>query len=335
MKIAILGGGCVGLTTALAVQEEFRNHHLDVLAENFEQTTSHVAAGIFRVSPTFSGPTDSITRKWISDSYHYYEAICRSREASEAGVTSISGYIFANTSPESVKNDLMEKLVPIYRPVTDDEIELVGGNWKYGSFLSTLLTQPNQYLPWARNKLTASGAVLKKYSVKSLKELAKDYDLVINCTGLGSQSICQDRKLVPIKGQVIKVRAPWLKTFFYGEINTYIIPNGNGTATLGGIRDFECSDLTVCPYQAAAIRDRCERLVPSLKTAQLIEHKTGLRPHREGGVRVEAERIKDGLCSALVIHNYGHGGYGICTAPGTSKYAVELARDAHRSSAKL
>jgi len=141
--------------------------------------------------------------------------------------------------------------------------------------------------------------------------------------------------MVPIKGQVIKVRAPWLKTFFYGEVNTYIIPGTDGTTTLGGLRDFECSDLTVCPYQAAAIRDRCEKLVPSLRTAEFVQHKVGLRPYREGGVRVEAERIKNGPHSALVIHNYGHGGYGICTAPGTSKYAVELAKNAHRSSAKL
>lgn len=41
------------------------------------------------------------------------------------------------------------------------------------------------------------------------------------------------------------------------------------------------------------------------------------------------------VCKKKVIHNYGHGGYGICTAPGTSKYAVELVIDTHRSSAKL
>ena len=46
----------------------------------------------------------------------------------------------------------MEGLVPLYRQATQSELELVGGNWKYGSFMSTLLTQPNQYLPWARNK---------------------------------------------------------------------------------------------------------------------------------------------------------------------------------------
>lgn len=46
----------------------------------------------------------------------------------------------------------MEGVVPIYRQATESELKLVGGNWKYGAFLATLLTQPNQYLPWAKAK---------------------------------------------------------------------------------------------------------------------------------------------------------------------------------------
>lgn len=63
MKIAVLGGGCVGLTTALQLQDDLRNStRIDVISANFDQTTSHVAAGIFRVSSAFSGPSESITR---------------------------------------------------------------------------------------------------------------------------------------------------------------------------------------------------------------------------------------------------------------------------------
>lgn len=97
-----------------------------------------------------------------------------------------------------------------------------------------------------------------------------------------------------------QVRAPWLKTFFYGELNTYIIPGTDGLTTLGGNKDFESEDLSVCPYQTAAIRDRCEKMLPSLRKAQVVGYKTGLRPHRDGGVRVEAERVRDGPYSATV-----------------------------------
>ena len=42
-------------------------------------------------------------RKWVKDAYDYYETISRSPDASEAGVTSISGYMYSNTSPEVVR----------------------------------------------------------------------------------------------------------------------------------------------------------------------------------------------------------------------------------------
>ncbi|KAJ8675770.1 hypothetical protein QAD02_011556 [Eretmocerus hayati] len=336
MKIAVLGGGCVGLTTALHLTQELRNtDRIDVVAASFDESiTSYVAAGIFRISSAFSAPTDQLTKKWIDDSYNFYESISRSAEASNAGVTNISGYLFSNSSP-SEQTEWMKDLVPLYRKATDRELKLVGGNWKYGTFMTTLLTQPNQYLPWARHKLREKGVNFMNRSVESFQELTGTYDIIVNCTGLGSRQLCNDRKLVPIKGHVIKVKAPWLKTFFYGGVETYIIPGTDGTTTLGGNREFESWDKSICPYQIAAIRDRCEKLVPSLKKAEVVKEKTGLRPHREGGVRVEVERIQTGSGRAMIIHNYGHGGYGICAAPGTSKYAVELTKNAHRSTAKL
>lgn len=63
MRIAVLGGGCVGLTTALQLSEELRGAtRLDVLGADFERTTSHVAAGIFRVGTAYAGPTEAVTR---------------------------------------------------------------------------------------------------------------------------------------------------------------------------------------------------------------------------------------------------------------------------------
>ena len=62
MKVAIVGGGIIGLTTALTFQNEFRDARITIFAESFKDTTSHVAAGLFRVESSFSGPTDEITR---------------------------------------------------------------------------------------------------------------------------------------------------------------------------------------------------------------------------------------------------------------------------------
>lgn len=63
MKVAIVGGGVIGLTTAAFVQKDlFRNAEITVLASDFDDIVSYVAAGIFRVGSSFSGPTEAITR---------------------------------------------------------------------------------------------------------------------------------------------------------------------------------------------------------------------------------------------------------------------------------
>ncbi|KAK2586719.1 hypothetical protein KPH14_011754 [Odynerus spinipes] len=335
MKVAIIGGGVVGLTTALQIQRELRNAEITIFASDFNKIVSNVAAGIFRVGSSYTGPTEEITRQWIENSYSFYDAISKSPDAPYAGITVISGYIFGN-SPGIVKNHWMEKLVPIYRRAAEEEFQLVGGNWKFGSFFTTLLTECKLYLPWTLQKLKDNGAIVKKQAINSLKELTGKYNIVINCTGLGARNLCNDRRMIPIRGQVIKVAAPWLKTFFYGELDTYIIPGFNGVVTLGGSRSFDSENIQLCPHESAAIRTRCETLLPSLKAVENIHEEVGLRPHRDGGVRVETEFVTDGYSKTMIIHNYGHGGYGVCTAPGTAQYAVKLAIDAHRLSiAKL
>lgn len=63
MKIIVVGGGIVGLTTCGFIQTGyFRNADITVLASDFDDTVSHVAAGLFRVGASFGGPSEAITR---------------------------------------------------------------------------------------------------------------------------------------------------------------------------------------------------------------------------------------------------------------------------------
>lgn len=48
------------------------------------------------------------------------------------------------------------------------------------------------------------GKIVKK-TINSFQDV-EDYDLVINCTGFGAKKLCVDHDLVPIRGQVFKVR---------------------------------------------------------------------------------------------------------------------------------
>lgn len=157
------------------------------------------------------------------------------------------------------------------------------------------------------------------------------------------------------------MRAPWIKLFFYGELDTYVIPGVEGAVTLGGSRSYDCEIMDPCPYEQAAIMKRCTRLIPSLESLEIVRTKVGLRPHREGGVRVAGDIIADSNGKAIVgirsfrtkatrtrlywiscklqivyylqiVHNYGHGGYGVSMAPGTAIEAIDTAVQLHKSS---
>lgn len=96
-------------------------------------------------------------------------------------------------------------MVPLYRAATEDELQLCPGKWKYGSFFTTVLTQCSLYLPWSYSNFKNIGGKIIEKKIDNLSSLESEYDVVINCTGLGAKFLCDDRKLVPIRGQVLKV----------------------------------------------------------------------------------------------------------------------------------
>lgn len=76
-------------------------------------------------------------RKWIADSFNYYEGISRSVEGADAGVTAISGYAYSNNSPSIVRVSTLFSCLFIYK---DKEI------LQY----SILLVRTNGWKVWYR-----------------------------------------------------------------------------------------------------------------------------------------------------------------------------------------
>lgn len=74
--------------------------------------------------------------------------------------------------------------------------------------------------------------------------------------------------------------------------------------------------------------------MPSLKDAKVKQHLVGLRPHRDQ-VRVEKEFLDVGTTKLKIVHNYGHGGYGVTTSPGTAMHAAQLVRECLLGNSKL
>ena len=75
-------------------------------------------------------------------------------------------------------------------------------------------------------RLVSKGVKLIKKKLDTLESFINeyDYDVVFNCLGLSNISFCNDKNMVPIRGQMIRVNAPWIKHFYYTDDNCYIIP---------------------------------------------------------------------------------------------------------------
>ncbi|XP_018329807.1 D-aspartate oxidase-like [Agrilus planipennis] len=333
-KVGIIGAGVVGLTTALELKNQIRNAEVTIIADKFHRdTTSYVAAGLFRPGTSFRGPTEEVTYEWIRNAYNYWTDIKRTPEAHKAGVKELSGYIFSSTHISITKNNYLEKILPVYRTATEGELKLCPGTWKYGSFYSTILTECDLFLPWVTRKIKELDGKFISQKVDSFSDKIMDFDVIVNCTGMGAKYLCNDNLLVPLRGQVWKVEAPWIKHFFYVDYDTYIIPGFEGV-TLGGCRQYDSYNLEVDKYDGLAIKERCESLLPELKNARVIGQRVGLRPHRSV-VRVEKEIVMSKGKRQKIVHNYGHGGYGVMVSPGTAIHAVKLIKELWMGHSKL
>ncbi|XP_065210067.1 D-aspartate oxidase [Planococcus citri] len=329
LQIAVLGAGVVGVNTALRIQEEFPSAKITLIDDKFNETTlSYGPAGVFRPAQHFGGiPTDR-AKAMIRTSFKYYEQLLN---VPDSGVTKLAGYIFSDTHENNVKNDFLQGLVPRYRPATLEERQTDSSKlWKHGSYFETMRTQCTLFIPWALNKYKQRGGTTRQKHITNLNELQNEYDVVFNCTGLNAKYLCDDPFVVPIRGQLIKVYAPQLKYFYYNDYDTYIFPLGNGTVCLGGCRNYDSFNTQVDRFDSMSIIERCSEIVPSLKDANVLSEWVGLRPHRNV-IRLEAEN----LGKLKVIHNYGHCGYGITTAPGTADHVVNLFKNSHSTKSKL
>ena len=80
----------------------------------------------------------------------------------------------------------------------------------------------------------------------------------------------------------------------------------------------------IAPHTAptGAVRRRLVNLVPvECSMDRIIRTTVGLRPHRDSGFLLKAERLDD----KTVIHNFGHGGAGMSLSWGTASLAADLA----------
>ncbi|XP_048762321.2 D-aspartate oxidase-like isoform X2 [Ostrea edulis] len=324
-RVCVVGAGVIGLSTAVRIQNELPNYDVTVLADRFSPDTTSDGSGGFWQPHLVGGDNQDMVIQWGRDTLNYLFYLATSPLANRLGAQMVSGYSFFS-EPQCPE---WRHLVLGYREVDSREIKLLFPRARFGMFYTTVMIHVKAYLSWLMSRFKHNNGNVIDARIDKLEDLVKEYDVIVNCTGLGARKLINDHDVTPIRGQVTRVKAPWVKLFMtyqgtHGHCENYILP-GADAVVLGGTGQEGNWNTGVDDEDRKMILEGCVEMMPSLKEAEVVRHWTGLRPHRTSGVRLETERLAKGK---LVVHNYGHGGAGVTLHWGCAGQVVREIRTA-------
>ncbi|MFI1467315.1 FAD-dependent oxidoreductase [Streptomyces wuyuanensis] len=314
-EVIVVGGGVIGLTTAVELAERGRRVRLWT-GLPAEATTSAVAGALwwpYRIEP------EALVGAWSLTSLRVYEELAA--RPGETGVRLVPG-VHSGVSPA--------ELGPWAGELAGRVRELAPGERPPGVASGLCARLPlidmPAHLGWLRARFEAAGGTVELRTVHSLDEPAGRAPVVVNCTGLGARDLVPDPGLVPVRGQLVLVENPGIDSWFAAADEasselTYFFPQP-GRLVLGGTAVEGAWSPEPDPATAEAIVRRCARVRPEIAGARVLAHRVGLRPARSGGVRLAAV---PGPHGTRLVHNYGHGGAGVTVAWGCARAAADLA----------
>ncbi|KAF8767171.1 D-aspartate oxidase like protein [Argiope bruennichi] len=201
-KVAIVGGGVVGLTTAVVIAENLKDVQVTVISDKWSpETTGDGSAGF--LTPYLLGdmPVQTL-REWCQKSFEIFQEIFQSELAVECGLGLFPVYWLYHIGPaeEPVYKDLFID----YRPMTQKELSIFPSRFRHGVAMTTFFIECTKFLPVLMKRIQKKGGRFIEKKIHNFSELAGSYDVVINCTGLGSRNLVPDPEVTPIRGQVMK-----------------------------------------------------------------------------------------------------------------------------------
>jgi D-amino-acid oxidase len=308
-RAIVIGCGISGLTTALCLQQAGREVEI-VAADLPPATTSAVAAAFWY--PYLAFPRERVLQ-W---SARTFEVLTEEAHHPLSGVwIAEARELFRSPRPDPWW------VLPGHHFERVSAQELPEGYAGAHRFSVPVAEMP-LYLDHLWRRFVGRGGVVRQRRLERLSELGGAP--VVNCAGLGSMTLADDRTLAPIRGQIVRVANPGLRSVLLDEDNpggdTYVVPRSKD-CVLGGTAIESDWSTAPDPATATAIRDRCLELEPRLREAPVLGHQVGLRPGRPS-VRVEREPTRSGQ---VLVHNYGHGGAGLTLSWGCAEEAAALA----------
>jgi len=340
-SIAIVGSGILGLTAARLLQRTFPNRSLTLIAAEFPSQdpstlsvdyTSAWAGAHYRPIPAGDNPQLLLEAELGKKTYEI-----RKKEFAEHG--------------EKIGIRFMEGVEYLAKP-SQAVLALQSGDGSYagegdgfrvfenqelpegvmwGCRYWTYDVNPDIYCPRLLKDFVDAGGKLVTTKLDNLEEAFKAVEgaaTVVNCSGKGFG----DDKVLVTRGQTVLVRNECKRTITRQNGDgtwTALIPRPGAGTIIGVSKEVGDMEAGARIETRLALLEKAKRLLPGqvLKNEgdewDVIRDIVGRRPTREGGLRLEVEKLGQ---EKRIVHAYGAGGRGYELSWGIAEEVIRMVK---------
>lgn len=329
MKIAVLGCGVIGLSTAILLQRE--GFDVTIYAKEFPPYICSNAAGAVWL-PLLVGKESHVPKDYVHQLEKWATATWKELNDLKnfnSGIKPVQSHeLFADVSHP------LPFLLKIFNDFSAQPDSSLPKGYTYRWSFTTFLIEPDIYMDFLlKTFLDNGGACLQKEYTSRQEVLTADEKVIFNCLGLGANSICNDPDLKGVKGQLL-FHDPVDLGYAIGAGEFVILPRSDALV-LGSLfqESFETIDATkenddllwsTISQWETATEGHIGIPKGTLCKEKIRGNLAAIRPYRATGIRLEREDSGD----KCLIHNYGHGGSGLTLSWGCAEEAIALANDA-------
>lgn len=260
-KVVVLGAGVMGLTAATMLSDPSLGMSVAIHAKSFSpNTTSSVAGGQWAPSLIDFRPNEQA--KFVRILTRAFDEH-RGRLGPTFGISRRTNY-----SPIKLNSFDLVPDTKNYVPRRELQALPFSQLTQRGFAYDTLLVEPPIFLRKLEIDLRARNIPFVQREYFAERDVLRlPADIIVNCTGLGSDAIWQDKELVPIKGQLALLPAqPRLDYLFSGS--GYVFPRSDVTV-VGGTIEYGFTDCRPDPQRCADMVEKVRRIFSGARMARL------------------------------------------------------------------
>lgn len=348
-SIVVIGAGVSGLTSALELKKANPDYDITIVAKHLpgDYDVNYVSPFAGANWFSFASTTDKVLQDFDKPSYRRFLDLAENDPRAGIWIKTCYSY-FTDDYLKGINYDT-DKAIPWFKDFVDDFAILgkhqLPEDTKFGFLFKGVIISVPIYLNFLLSRAIENGIRIKR--VKAIEQVQDaralhysntEADIVVNCSGLIANQLKgykDAKRTYPVRGQTLHVRNNAAKqldvqSFGPGFENEmlYIMPRAEGGSIIGGCFLESFNDTNEDSQLTQRLVERAKKYAPEMfdpnyknnpSEIDIIRVNVGLRPFRDGGVRIDRDNDNPWL-----IHNYGAGGGGYQGSYGFSAKVVSL-----------